>query len=135
LSAQEKGRVGIATATEFNTRRALAKIDRTCAVCDRAFRLDEQRYDASMAGAYTKVCADCMGETRGVPSSTIREELRETGLGIEDYDADAVRCPVCEEMVPSDDFDAKAKSCKECERKRMVESGEALEEWRRWRDE
>jgi Leu/Phe-tRNA-protein transferase len=84
LSEIEKGRVGVVTATEFHTRSAIAKITRTCASCDHAFRLDEQRYEASMAGEYAKVCAKCMGDTRGVPSSTIREQLREEGLGLKD---------------------------------------------------
>jgi hypothetical protein len=84
LSEIEKGRVGVVTATEFNTRAALSKITQTCASCDHVFRLDEQRYEASMAGEYAKVCAKCMGDTRGVPSSTIREQLREEGLGLED---------------------------------------------------
>jgi hypothetical protein len=84
LTPHEAGILGRVTAQEFNTRSAIAKITRTCASCDRAFRLDEQRYEASMAGEYAKVCAKCMGDTRGVPSSTIREQLREDGLGVED---------------------------------------------------
>jgi hypothetical protein len=101
------------------------------------------------------VCTACLDRVASIrdvfTTSTVREQMRELGLGSvrtccraenlltdggEDFPVyERVQCSACGESVAVDDFDAKAKTCKECERKRAIESGEALEEWRRWRDE
>lgn len=39
-------------------------------------------------------------------------------------------CPECDESVCYDHWNEKAKTCAACERTRMIESGEALEEWK-----
>jgi hypothetical protein len=84
MTPHEAGQLGRIVVQEFNTRRALSTITRKCACCDRDFRLDEQRFYVLYDEAHTHVCRECCGDTRGVPSSTIREQLREDGLGVED---------------------------------------------------
>jgi hypothetical protein len=157
LTEIEKGRVGVVTATEFNTRRALSQLNRTCAHCEKTFSLDERRHLVRVQPSRDKrfVCTACLDrcDYRDVfTTSTVREQMRELGLGIEDVDRawpvvptndqhedfpvyERVQCSACGESVAGDDFDAKAKTCKECERKRAIESGEALSEWKRYRDE
>jgi hypothetical protein len=44
-------------------------------------------------------------------------------------------CRSCGETVCFDHFNDKKGTCDACERKRMIESGEALAEWKQWRDE
>lgn len=41
-------------------------------------------------------------------------------------------CAECGEDVCFDCWNEKAETCKTCERQRMVESGEALAEWKEW---
>jgi hypothetical protein len=157
LTPHEAGILGRITAQEFNTRRALSQLDRSCPQCRKTFSLDERRHLVRVLPSRDKrfVCTACLDrcDYRDVfTTSTVREQMRELGLGIEDVDRawpvvptndqhedfpvyERVRCSACGELVAVDDFDAKAKTCKECERKRAIESGEALEEWRRWRDE
>jgi hypothetical protein len=154
LTEIEKGRVGVVTATEFNTRAALSKLDRECPHCRKTFSLDERRHLVRVQPTRDKrfVCTACLDrcDYRDVfTTSTVREQMRELGLGVEDLDRarvaltdggedfpvyERVECSVCGESVSVDDFDAKAKTRKECERKRAIESGEAMADWKWGRD-
>jgi hypothetical protein len=129
LTEIEKGRVGVVTATEFNTRRALSQLNRTCAHCEKTFSLDERRHLVRVQPSRDKrfVCTACLDRCWPVVPTNDQHE---------DFPVyERVQCSACGESVAGDDFDAKAKTCKECERKRAIESGEALSEWKRYRDE
>jgi hypothetical protein len=148
---------GAETITELHRRGYDVAVERygvvnACSECGNAFELDERRHYVRLNGSRRKafVCTSCLarGEYRDVfTSSTAREEARAgkpygvlraenllTDAG-EDFPVyERVECSACGESVAVDDFDAKAKTCRECDRKRAIESGDAMADWKWGRD-
>lgn len=76
LTTSETWKLGLTVTTEWNTRAALKRIATQCVRCARRFRIDEARYNAN-------VCVSCTSDLT-VFVSTVREQLRAEGLGVED---------------------------------------------------